>query len=87
MSRDSLNMNMNVIVARVTRTERSRRYPTAVELEPGTALLQERSWILCHDLITLQPAWLDPVAKGELPLPKVVEMERCLAYALDLEGS
>jgi mRNA-degrading endonuclease toxin of MazEF toxin-antitoxin module len=74
-----------VIVARITDEDRYRSLPTTVELEPGDANLPVRSFVLCHDVLTIPQEWLDPRAKGDMPLGKMIEIERRLAYALDLD--
>ncbi|HEX6702918.1 MAG TPA: type II toxin-antitoxin system PemK/MazF family toxin [Gaiellaceae bacterium] len=81
VSRDSINASgMNAIVARVTATERLRAFPSVVTVEPERQTgLSMRSFILCHDLLTIDPDTLDP-----RPLGKILEVEDRLRYALDL---
>ena len=71
------------IVARVTATERERALPTHVELKPGEGGVPERSWILCHELVTLRESNLVE-RLGELPLGRVLEVDTALRRALDL---
>jgi mRNA interferase MazF len=71
------------IVARVTATERERALPTHVELNPGEGGVLERSWILCHELVTLrESSFVERL--GELPLGRVLEVDTALKRALDL---
>lgn len=71
------------IVARVTAQERERALPTHVELEPGEGGVRDRSWILCHELVTLRESgFVERV--GELPLGRVLEVDAALRRALDL---
>jgi mRNA interferase MazF len=72
------------IVARVTAQERERALPTYVELSPGEGGVRQRSWILCHELITLRESrFVERL--GELPLARLLEMEKALKRALDLD--
>jgi mRNA-degrading endonuclease toxin of MazEF toxin-antitoxin module len=85
ISRNSINAKMNVVVARITGEDRHRSLPTAVELNSGEGNLTERCFVLCHDLLTISQDWLDPRAKGDLPLGKLIEVEHKLRHALDLD--
>ena len=86
VSRDSINTaGMNVIVARVTTAERHRALPSVVTVEPEAQTgLARRSFVLCHDLLTISPDLLDARPIGILPLGKTLEIEDRLRYALDL---
>ena len=86
VSRDSINeRGMNITVARITDEVRHREEPTAIELALGEANLTNQSWLLCHELHTIPREWLDVAATGDLNLGTVIEMERVIAYALDLD--
>jgi mRNA-degrading endonuclease toxin of MazEF toxin-antitoxin module len=87
VSRDSINQGgMNVIVARITTQERHRQLPStvAVEPEPETGL-RVRSFVLCHDVLTIDPDLLDPRPRGTMSVGKMVEIEERLRYSLDLD--
>jgi mRNA-degrading endonuclease toxin of MazEF toxin-antitoxin module len=77
---------MNVMVLRITKEERHRELPSVVVVEPEADTgLSVRSFVLCHDLLTLPQDALDPRAKGRLPVGKMLEVEDKLRYALDLD--
>lgn len=86
VSSDAINRaGMHAIVARLTKEERHRALPTVVVVEPEEQTgLQVRSFILCHDIVTVPQASCDPQRKGTLPLGKLIEVEHKLRYALDL---
>lgn len=86
VSRDSINQSgMNVVVVRVTKEERHRSLPSVVVIEPETETgLSLRSFVLCHDLLTIPQVVLDPRPKGRLPIGKMLEVEEKLRYTLDL---
>jgi mRNA-degrading endonuclease toxin of MazEF toxin-antitoxin module len=86
VSRDSINqVGMNVIVARLTKQERFRALPSTVVIEPEADTgLAVRSFVLCHDLLTIPQGLLDIHPKGRVPFGKMLEVEAKLRYALDL---
>jgi mRNA-degrading endonuclease toxin of MazEF toxin-antitoxin module len=76
---------MNVVVVRVTKEERHRSLPSVVVVEPETDTgLSVRSFVLCHDLLTIPQIALDPRPKGQLPVGKMLQVEAKLRYTLDL---
>lgn len=85
VSADLLNLSLReVTVARITAVERERALRSYVRIEPGEAEgLPALSFVLCHNLYTVAAAALRrPV--GELPEPRMVEVEGALRFALDL---
>jgi mRNA interferase MazF len=84
VSWDVVSRLLKPVVARVTARGRRRTLPTFVELAPGEAGLERRSYVLCHDLLTLDRSRFDGEPVGELPAGKMVEVERALRMALDL---
>jgi mRNA-degrading endonuclease toxin of MazEF toxin-antitoxin module len=85
VSADAVNRGMQAIVAQVTTTARRRTLPTHVVLEPGEGGVTQRSWVLCHELVTLDDADLAERPRGPMiPHRKLVEVERALMSALDL---
>ena len=85
VSSNPVNRGMQPIVAQVTRTDRPRMLPTYVALEPGEGGVEVRSFILCHELATLED---DDIAEQPwgpmIPLEKLVAVERALMIALDI---
>lgn len=79
VSADMLNRSLaEVTVARVTRLERERALPTYVALEPGELQgLNERSFVICHNLVTLPVKTLVEHA-GTLTAFRMVEVEEAL---------
>ncbi len=76
---------MQPIVAQVTTTERTRALPTHVVLEPGEGGVTRRSWVLCHELATLDDADLAERPWGPMiPPHKLIQVERALLSALDI---
>jgi len=68
----------------VTKTERLRNLPTYVVLEPGEGGVDVRSYVLCHELATLEDADIADQPWGPMiPLQKLVAVERALMEALD----
>jgi mRNA-degrading endonuclease toxin of MazEF toxin-antitoxin module len=86
VSRDAMNeAGMNVILARLTSQERYRGLPTAVEVRPSDENgLLETSFVLCHDVLTLPQAALDPRPKGQLERGPLLLVGHALRYALNL---
>jgi mRNA-degrading endonuclease toxin of MazEF toxin-antitoxin module len=71
------------IVCLVTSTPRERSLPTSVAIPAGEAGMTDDSWILCHELATLDTADLRKEL-GVLPPPLLVQVEAALRQALDL---
>jgi mRNA-degrading endonuclease toxin of MazEF toxin-antitoxin module len=85
VSADPVNRGMQPIVAQVTTTERARALPTYVVLEPGEGGVAERSWVLCHELATLDEADIGEQPWGPMiPHHKLIQVERALMSALDI---
>ena len=85
VSSDAVNRSMQAIVAQVTTTERRRMLATHVELEPGEGGVTRRSWVLCHELATLDDEDLSEEPRGPMiPHQKLIEVERALLTALDV---
>ncbi len=85
VSDDGINIGLKQpIVARVSDNSRDRSTQTAVELDAGEAGLDRISYVLCHDLYTLDAA--DFITYfGAIPIEKLFEVERRLRLALRLE--
>jgi mRNA-degrading endonuclease toxin of MazEF toxin-antitoxin module len=71
------------IVARITSAEKRRSLPTAVRLEAGDGGLEQPSFVLCHDLFTIDRQLFRRHA-GTLSVRKLLEVEDALRRALDL---
>ena len=76
----AVTLALHPIVARITSVERQRAVPTAVEIESGEVEgLQERSYVLCHDLVTLDDG--DLVKRlGIVPTQRLLDIENRLAF-------
>jgi mRNA-degrading endonuclease toxin of MazEF toxin-antitoxin module len=76
----SVTLALHPIVARITSVERERAVPTAVAIEPGEVEgLEERSYVLCHDLVTLEDG--DLVQRlGIVPTQRLLDIENRLAF-------
>ncbi len=76
----AVTLALHPIVARITSVERERAIPTAVAIEPGEVEgLPERSYVLCHDLVTLNDG--DLVKRlGVLPTQRLLDIEDRLAF-------
>ncbi len=76
----AVTLALHPIVARVTSVERERAVPTAVAIEPGEVDgLPERSYVLCHDLVTLNDG--DLVKRlGIISTQRLLEIENRLAF-------
>lgn len=84
VSWDAINRGIrSPIVCLVTSTVRSRALPTDVHIPAGVAGMETDSWVLCHEILTLDA---DDFRReiGELPAPLLVEVEAGLRRALDL---
>lgn len=85
VSSNAVNRGMQPIVAQVTTTDRPRMLPTFVPLEPGEGGVTKRSFVLCHELATLDDEDLAEDPWGPMiPLEKLVAVERALLFALDI---
>lgn len=85
VSSDAVNRGMQPVVAQVTRTERVRMLPTYVVLEPGEGGVDVRSYVLCHELATLDDEDIAENPWGPMiPPQKLVAVERALMEALDI---
>lgn len=85
VSADPVNRGMQPIVAQVTTTERHRALPTYVVLEPGEGGVRRRSWILCHELATLDEEDIAEHPWGPMiPHQRLIEVERALMSAFDI---
>lgn len=71
------------IVVRVTTVDRPRVIATTVALADGEAGLTHPSWIVCHDVFTLEDG-ADLEAIGRLSASRMLDVEDALALALDL---
>ncbi len=72
-----------VIVAAITTSAPSRPFPFIVELPAGQPL-QQRSFVLCHQLRTIAKQRLGSYA-GVLTRPQILQLESALRISLDLE--
>jgi mRNA interferase MazF len=87
VSSNAVNRGMQPIVAQVTKTDRPRMLPTYVVLEPGEGGVRVRSFVLCHELATLEDEDIAEEPWGPMiPLEKLVAVERALMEALDIPG-
>jgi mRNA-degrading endonuclease toxin of MazEF toxin-antitoxin module len=85
ISSNAVNRGMQPIVAQVTSTERARMLPTYVVLEPGEGGVRERSYVLCHEIATLEDEDIAEDPWGPMiPPQKLVAVERALMEALDI---
>lgn len=85
ISRDAVNAHLKPVVALITSTERQRNIPTHVELDPRSEeVVDHPSWIVCHEISTLERDELDPAPIGELSVGATLELDRALAIALGL---
>jgi mRNA-degrading endonuclease toxin of MazEF toxin-antitoxin module len=80
LSDQTVTFALGPIVARITSVERARTIPTTVALEPGEVDgLSERSYVLCHDLVTVQTEEL-VTHMGAVPSERMSEIEDRLAF-------
>jgi mRNA-degrading endonuclease toxin of MazEF toxin-antitoxin module len=83
VSWDAINHGMrSPIICQVTKTERERNLPTFVAIPAGEAGLEYDSYVLCHELLTLD---LEDFRRevGMLSVPRLLEVEVALRRALD----
>jgi mRNA interferase MazF len=71
------------IVCLVTSTRRERSLPTDVRVAAAEAGMDEDSWVLCHEIATLDAKRFRREI-GVLPPPLLVQVETALRHALDL---
>ena len=84
LSWDAINAGLrSPIVCQVTTTERERHLPTFVPLPAGAAGIEADSYILCHELVTLDAEKLRREV-GMIPPPILAQVESALRRALDL---
>jgi mRNA-degrading endonuclease toxin of MazEF toxin-antitoxin module len=80
LSDHAVTLALRPIVARITSVERPRAVPTAVALGPGEVDgLPEHSYVLCHDLVTVQTDGLIE-HMGTVPRERMIEIEDRLAF-------
>jgi mRNA-degrading endonuclease toxin of MazEF toxin-antitoxin module len=78
------NLGLYPILVRVTKKDRERSAPTAIEVDPDAENnLPEVSYALCHDLLTLP---FDQMGEqfGRLGTLDLARVEVALKYALSL---
>lgn len=78
------NVLRKPVVCHVTSRQRERALPTAVAISAGEAELQHDSYVLCHELHTLDAEDIREEL-GELSDWRMHEVDRALAAALDLD--
>jgi mRNA interferase MazF len=84
LSWDAINAGLRApIVCQVTTTERERNLPTFVRLPAGEAGIEEDSYVLCHELVTLDAQDFRRDV-GMIPPAILVQVEAAVRRALDL---
>jgi mRNA-degrading endonuclease toxin of MazEF toxin-antitoxin module len=84
LSWDAINVGLrSPIVCQVTTRERERSLPTFVPLPAGAAGIEADSYILCHELVTLDAEDFRREV-GMVPPAILVQVEDALRRALDL---
>ncbi len=87
LSDQTITIALRPIAARITSVERLRTVPTSVALAPGEVEgLAEHSYILCHDLMTVQSGALIEHL-GEVSRERIIEIEDRLAFVFGMSGS
>jgi mRNA-degrading endonuclease toxin of MazEF toxin-antitoxin module len=86
VSRDVISEKLQPITVLLTGNPRPRSLPTDVEVTPTRELPlpAEICWALCHDVLVIPPELLGEYV-GEMPLGKMIEIERGLRYVFDME--
>lgn len=85
VSSNAVNRGMQPIVVQVTSSVRDRMLPTYVVLEAGEGGVRTRSYVLCHELATLDDEDVAEAPWGPMiPPQKLVAVERALMEALDI---
>jgi mRNA-degrading endonuclease toxin of MazEF toxin-antitoxin module len=86
LSDQTVTLALRPIVARITRVERPRTVPTSVALASGEIEgLPEHSYILCHDLMTMQDGGLVEHL-GAVSRERIIEIEDRLAFVFGVSG-
>jgi mRNA interferase MazF len=84
VSWDAINAGLrSPIVCQVTRSERERSFPTYVALAAGDGGLEHDSFVLCHELATIDVSDLRR-RLGTISPASMIEIEAALRRALDL---
>ncbi len=84
VSWNALNLGMrSPIVCLVTSSSRERSLPTHVAIPAGEAGMDQDSWVLCHEIATLDAEDFRREI-GVVPGPLLVQVEAALRQALDL---
>ena len=84
LSWDAINAGLrSPIVCQVTTTKRERHLPTFVPLPAGAAGMEADSYILCHELVTLDAERFRREV-GMIPPAILVQVEAAVRRALDL---
>jgi mRNA interferase MazF len=84
ISWDAINNGMrSPIVCQVTTVERERNLPTYVFLPAGEGGVEQDSYILCHEIVTLDAEDFRREV-GVIPPAFLVQVEAALRRALDL---
>jgi mRNA-degrading endonuclease toxin of MazEF toxin-antitoxin module len=85
VSDDGINMGLRQpVVARITDNARDQTIETSVAVDAGVGGLNTESFILCHDLNTLEDKDF-VTCYGRLPFEVMVDVERKLRIALRLD--
>lgn len=83
LTRDAAIEVLNAVTcAPITRTIRGIRSEVPVGNDEG---LPEDSVVTCDNIVTIPRATLDAAAVGRVGMPKRVELDRALRYALDIQ--
>lgn len=87
VSRDAINASSPVvIVVPVTsRSNKARLYPSHVELKSGEGGLKVDSVALCEQVRAISTERLNGTPIGQLPRPKIAQINASLRIALDLD--
>jgi len=84
VSWDAINYGMrSPIICQITKSERERNLPTFVAIPAGEAGLEYDSYVLCHEILTLDVEDFRREV-GMLSVPRLLEVEAALRRALDL---
>jgi mRNA-degrading endonuclease toxin of MazEF toxin-antitoxin module len=87
LSDQTVTLALRPIAARITSVERPRTVPTSVALAPGEIEgLAEHSYILCHDLMTVQDGGLVEHL-GAVSRERIIEIEDRLSFVFGMSGS
>lgn len=84
VSRRGVSLQLRPIVARTTSVARERSHPSTVTIPAGEVEgLPDESYIVCHDLYTLDARDLLRAA-GRIPPGRLTEVEQALRWTLGL---